>query len=180
MELVFVYGPPAVGKLTVAKELASLTGYKVFHNHLTFDLALALFEPMSKAFFTLCDELRFRTFELSAQLGLEGMVFTFCYTHPLDDPFVERVGETVESAGGTVRFVQLSCEREELRRRVVAPDRGQFGKLSSPEGLDRALDCWDMDTPIPGSSTLRIDNTHTAPRQVAGQIIDHYGLPRLE
>ena len=32
MKLVFIYGPPAVGKLTVAKELAALTGFKVFHN----------------------------------------------------------------------------------------------------------------------------------------------------
>ncbi len=34
MKLVFIYGPPASGKLTVARELAALTGYKLFHNHL--------------------------------------------------------------------------------------------------------------------------------------------------
>ncbi len=35
MRLVFIYGPPGVGKLTVARELAALTGFKLFHNHLT-------------------------------------------------------------------------------------------------------------------------------------------------
>jgi len=35
MKLVFIYGPPAVGKLTVANALAKVTGFKVFHNHLT-------------------------------------------------------------------------------------------------------------------------------------------------
>lgn len=34
MRLIFIYGLPATGKLTVAQELAKRTGYKLFHNHL--------------------------------------------------------------------------------------------------------------------------------------------------
>jgi len=33
MRLVFIYGMPATGKLTVAKELVDITGYALFHNH---------------------------------------------------------------------------------------------------------------------------------------------------
>jgi hypothetical protein len=33
MGLIFIHGLPA-GKLTVAHELAAMTGYKIFHNHL--------------------------------------------------------------------------------------------------------------------------------------------------
>jgi tRNA A37 N6-isopentenylltransferase MiaA len=33
MELLFIYGPAAVGKLTIGRELAKLTGYRLFHNH---------------------------------------------------------------------------------------------------------------------------------------------------
>lgn len=40
MKLVFIYGMPAAGKLTVAKELAGLSGYKLFHNHQVVDLLL--------------------------------------------------------------------------------------------------------------------------------------------
>lgn len=43
MQLVFLYGPPGVGKLTVARDLAGLTNFKVFHNHLTISLALSVF-----------------------------------------------------------------------------------------------------------------------------------------
>lgn len=35
MELIIVFGPPAVGKMTVGREICGLTGYKLFHNHLT-------------------------------------------------------------------------------------------------------------------------------------------------
>ena len=41
MKLVVLHGPPAVGKLTVARELARLTGWRLFHNHLVVDALLA-------------------------------------------------------------------------------------------------------------------------------------------
>jgi hypothetical protein len=40
MKLTFIYGLPATGKLTIAVELAAMTGYKLFHNHLVVDLLL--------------------------------------------------------------------------------------------------------------------------------------------
>ena len=36
-------GSPAVGTLTIAKEMARLTGFTVFHNHLTVNLVAAMF-----------------------------------------------------------------------------------------------------------------------------------------
>jgi hypothetical protein len=176
MVLVFLYGPPAVGKLTVAKELAALTGYKVFHGHLTFDLAHALFEPFTPPFGALCTELRLKTIEMAAQYDLAGMVFTYCYAYPSDTPFVERVRDTVASAGGEICFVQLLCDVPELKRRVVAPDRRAFRKLDNAPGLEAALVRWDLYTPIPDSDTLSIDNTHLAPAQVAARIVKHFSL----
>ncbi len=44
MRLIVLYGMPAMGKLTVAKELQKLCGYELFHNHLTVDLLLSTFE----------------------------------------------------------------------------------------------------------------------------------------
>ena len=48
VKLIFVYGLPATGKLTVARELSSLTGYKVFHNHLVVDLLQSTIDPRIK------------------------------------------------------------------------------------------------------------------------------------
>ena len=44
MKLVVIFGPPAVGKMTVGFELAKLTGLKLFHNHLTIELVLNFFD----------------------------------------------------------------------------------------------------------------------------------------
>ena len=49
MRLVFLYGPPGVGKLTVASALSALTGYRLFHNHLNVDLVTAIFPPSTEA-----------------------------------------------------------------------------------------------------------------------------------
>jgi len=35
MKFVIIFGPPAVGKMSVGHELANLTGLKLFHNHMT-------------------------------------------------------------------------------------------------------------------------------------------------
>ena len=40
MKLIFIWGPAASGKLTVARELEKLTGLPVFHNHLVVDALL--------------------------------------------------------------------------------------------------------------------------------------------
>jgi shikimate kinase len=37
MKLVILFGPPAVGKMTVGQQLANLTGFKLFHNHMTIE-----------------------------------------------------------------------------------------------------------------------------------------------
>ena len=43
MTLVIIFGPPAVGKMTVGLELERLTGFRLFHNHMTVDPVIRLF-----------------------------------------------------------------------------------------------------------------------------------------
>ena len=57
MRLIFIYGMPAPGKLTVAQELAKLIGYKLFHNHLVVDLLLLTNEFGSATFVRLREKI---------------------------------------------------------------------------------------------------------------------------
>jgi cytidylate kinase len=53
MDLVSIHGPVAAGKLTVARELSHLTGFRLFHNHLTVDAVAAVFDFGSEPFILL-------------------------------------------------------------------------------------------------------------------------------
>jgi dephospho-CoA kinase len=77
MKLIFIYGMPAVGKLTVAQELAAITGYRLFHNHLVVDLLLTVFEFGSPQFVALREEFWLSIFHQAAHTDLPGMIFTF-------------------------------------------------------------------------------------------------------
>jgi len=57
MRIVVLCGLPGVGKLTIARGLAQLRGYRVFHNHLVFDAVEALFPFGSPPFIELRDRL---------------------------------------------------------------------------------------------------------------------------
>jgi tRNA uridine 5-carbamoylmethylation protein Kti12 len=58
MNFVMIYGPPGVGKLTVAMELSRLTGYKLFDNHVSIDWARTLFEFADPAFWPIVNRVR--------------------------------------------------------------------------------------------------------------------------
>lgn len=38
MKFIIIFGPQAVGKMTVGQELERITDLKLFHNHMTIDL----------------------------------------------------------------------------------------------------------------------------------------------
>ncbi len=39
MKFVLLFGPQAVGKMTIGYELEKLTGLKLFHNHMTLEIS---------------------------------------------------------------------------------------------------------------------------------------------
>ena len=57
MKFIFLHGPPAVGKLTIARELATLTGWRLFHNHLTVDLVLSVYDFGTPGFIALREQI---------------------------------------------------------------------------------------------------------------------------
>ena len=176
MNLVFIYGPPGVGKLSAAREVARSTGYKLFHNHVSIACAETVFDFGTKPFGRVVDVIRTTVFEEAARARVS-LVFTFVYARPNDTPFVERVRELVESNGGRVLFVRLFCEREELERRLPHPERARAGKLASLDTLREVTSRYDIFSPVPDRESLELDNTTLAPDEVARRIIEHYHLP---
>src|SRR3954451_18514435 len=116
MKLLFIYGPPAAGKLTVSNEVAARTGFKVFHNHLTIDAIKPVFEFGTTSFGKLVSQIRVDTIAEAARENVD-LIYTFCYAKPSDDSHIARVIDAVESNGGEICPVLLYCGRDELDRR---------------------------------------------------------------
>ena|ERR1700682_367772 len=132
MKLIFIHGAPAVGKLTVACELSQLTGFPLFHNHLTVDLVSSLFAFGTPPFVSLREQIWLAAFAEAARNDLS-LIFTFNPERTVNEEFIQKTIDTVAAAGGRVVFVELTCSQAELERRMEEPSRKEFGKLTAVE-----------------------------------------------
>ena len=73
--LVYLYGPPAAGKLTIAERLAERNGWRLFHNHLTVNTITPVFDFGSPPFTEVLHRLRLDVFATAARSGV-GLIFT--------------------------------------------------------------------------------------------------------
>ncbi|MBA2525773.1 MAG: AAA family ATPase [Pyrinomonadaceae bacterium] len=180
MKLLFLHGLPGVGKLTVARELAALTGFKLFHNHLTVDLVTSVFEFGSEPFVELREEIWIEVFSEAAEADLTGLIFTFAYDSTVRDSFVVNAQRVVESRGGEVLFVELTCSREELARRLTNPSRQEFGKLTSLALFRELSNASAFKDPGIPSHRFVLDITTLTPNEAARLILKELELQNRE
>src|SRR5467141_3353460 len=166
MRLVFIYGPPASGKLTVAAELAKLTGFRLFHNHVSIQFVQSIFEFGTKTFWRLTGKYRLEMLDEAAKEGID-TIFTFVYSKGEDDRFVKNVLRRVRTHGGRVCFVRLYCDKEELIRRAKVSQRKKMGTVSTEKMLSDLFRKHNLDLEIPFRKSLSIDTTNQSPRNVA-------------
>ncbi len=175
MDLVVLHGPPAVGKLTVARALAARTGLKLFHNHLVLDAITAVFEFRSPTYLRLREFIWLDVFESAAREDVS-LIFTFMPETSLAPGFGDRMGAAVAARGGRLRLVELTCPVEVQERRLSAPSRAAFAKLTSIDDMrDLRAQGW-LDYAMPPSE-LTIDTSSLAPEVAAAEIARALGLP---
>ncbi len=175
----FLYGPPAVGKYTVGTELARLTGYKLFHNHVTVDVARILFGDKAVAKHeqagALKDILRLDVIR-SAAVNNINLIFTLAYTAGASDDFVMQVVQAVTDANGCVCFVQLHAPRAVLYSRIDNTSRQVMQKPTDPEHLRQKFARGGLDKPVQFTNNLLLDTSLYTPGQAAQRIFDTFRL----
>jgi hypothetical protein len=172
MQLVFIHGPAACGKLTVATELAARTGLRLFHNHLTVDLVAALFDFGSDPFVRLREWIWLEAFREAARHDLS-LIFTFHPEASVAGDFPERVAAIVRESGGEVVFVELVCSEVEIERRIESESRSKYGKLNSREDYEALRDSGAFAYPPLPEPALRIDTGEHTPAEAARRIAHH-------
>lgn len=174
MKLLFIYGPPAAGKLTIAQSIAEQTDFRLFHNHLTIDLAKDIFEDR-KVRSEVVAKLRLDIIEVATKANIN-IIFTMVYAKQEDDEYVRKIVSTVENNGGQVCFVQLIPDASELEKRVTLSSRRSFSKIKDVINLRKIIDSADLYSVVPYKNNLSINNTRQNPSDVANQIISHFDL----
>ena len=194
MELVVIFGPPAVGKMTVGHELCRRTGFKLFHNHMTVEPLVDIFAWGSPSYVRLVNEFRTRIIEEAVAADLPGLVFTFVWALELqaDCDVITSYLKIVESRGGRVRFVELYAEQAE--RLVRNATEFRLDRKRSTRDLDFARsnlleldEEYVMNTGgattegaaevLAGHDHLLIDNSHLEAGEVADRIVSALGFP---
>lgn len=192
MHLVVIFGPPAAGKMTVGHELCLLTGYKLFHNHLTVEPVLDIFEFGSPPYNRLVSEFRHRVLEEAAGSDLPGLVFTIVWALELegDLALITSYVDLVEAHGGRVSFVELFSGLEERLARNTTEfrldrKRSKRDTAFSERNLLDLEERFVMNTggaptvaekAWTGREYLRIDNTHLPAAEVARRVAEAFGL----
>jgi hypothetical protein len=175
MQLIFIHGPAASGKLTIGRVLSQLTGLPLFHNHLVVDALLEKFSFGEPEFVRLREAMWMAAFETAAKSG-RSLIFTFAPEPTVDAEFPGRVVELVESHGGKVCFIRLELSEKEQERRIANESRKEFRKLTSLELL-RALreDFSKSEAGMPPAH-LVIDTEKETPDAATRRIAAAFGL----
>lgn len=189
MNFVVIFGPPAVGKMTVGYELAKLTGMKVFHNHMTIDLILEFFPYGSEKFNTLVSEFRQRILEEVAASDLPGMIFTFVWAldEAGDREQIESYSEIFKKRGAEVFFVELEADLDERLERNKTefrlsrkPSKRDISR--SEQNLLQTEKQYRMNTDgnfFYKKNYVRINNTDLTPEETAKMISRKFGFEIL-
>lgn len=178
MQLIFIWGGAASGKLTVARELARLTSLPLFHNHLVVDALLERLEFGEPEFVRLREHMWMAAFETAAKQD-RSLIFTFAPEPTVPEGFTDRVEALIEGVGGKVRYVRLVLSEAEQEKRIANASRGEFRKLVSRDQLRELRSGFlDAEAAMPPAN-LVIDTEQDDPETSARRIASAFGLAVL-
>ncbi len=184
--LVVILGPHAVGKMTVGQELEKLTGYKLFHNHMTIELIRKFFDVHgSREGRYLSGVFRREIFETVAGSDLPGLIFTYMFG--FDDQseydYINNLITLYESHGGECCVVELCAdfdvriERNKTENRLLNKESKRNIEHSEAEmratSAKFRLNSYDGEV-LPFPNYMKLDNTDIPPDKAAEMICERF------
>lgn len=186
MKFVHIFGPQAVGKMTVGQELMKITDLRLFHNHMTIDLVSHFFDYGTKEGKRLVNLFRQEIFEEASKSNLYGMIFTYVWMFNLESDwdYVKHVSQLFESRGGTVYYVELEADLEERLNRNKTPNRLEHKPKKrdiewSENDLKQTMEKHRLNSfegEIKFPNYIKIDNTNLSAEEVAKIIKGKFDL----
>ncbi len=169
MHVVFIHGPPAVGKHTIGAILSERTGLPLFHNHLAVDAALSIFQFGSPQFNAMRAGIWLTAFREAALAG-RSFIFTFAPETSVEPCLIDELINSVSTAGGRVYFVELSCARSTILERLANTDRARFRKLTDPKVFESSERQGRYAFPPLPTPIIRLNTDEQSPAEAAENI----------
>jgi len=179
--IIYVVGPPGVGKLTTAKQLARVAGCRVIDNHYWLNPIFGLIQqdgitPLPKGIWPLTDQVRSAVLETVAVHSPPDWSFVFTHAavadpahHEDDLAIADDLAGIGRRRGANMLAVRLSCGAEELARRIAAPGRRELMKEANAETAhgNAARGPFDPRWPL----TMTIETTNLSVEQTVERIL---------
>jgi len=175
--IIYIVGPPGVGKYTVGRLLAEQLGCKLVDNHYWLNIVFSLVEqdgvtPLPLAVWPLAGQVRNAVLDTISTLSPPH--WNFIFTHSaLDDPaelvVFEDIKRVAQRRGSRLVAVRLSCRNpNELARRVAMQERrGRLNGANTAEARQHAL----LPTLDPGHDhTIDVETDGLTAEEVAQRI----------
>ena len=186
MKLVIIFGPHAVGKMTVGQELAKITDLKLFHNHMTIEIVADLFANIPNERGRLVNLFRYEIFDAYSKSDEYGMIFTYmwAFDSQADWDYINNLEAMFKSRGSEVYYVELEAdydlriERNKTENRLhnkptkrnLEESEKRFRNLEAKYRLN------SLDGELKKENYIRINNTNLEPDTVAKMIKDQFNL----
>jgi len=183
MNLVILFGAPAVGKMTVGQELMKITDLRLFHNHMSIDPVMEIFgqrcKPAEKRVVeVVCEEF--------AKSNLFGMIYTISQSlgKPSSWNHLEHIADIFKRNGAEIYFVELIATLEvrlirtgtENRLRNKPTKRNNEAARARLIELNEKARLVSYDGEVPFDNYMRIDNTNLPPDLAAQMIVDYFSF----
>lgn len=185
MDFIIIFGPQAVGKMTVGEELAKKTGLKLFHNHMTIDLVLQFF-PWDEGI-DLIRDFREQILTKMATSKQPGLIFTYVWAFDMkhDWDYIEHISNIFKDHN--VYYVELNSDIDTRLDRNQTHNRlsKKWTKLDIEASEERLLQTYknhrtvSYDDEIPYQNYIRIDNTNIDAKTQADIIIERFNLKKV-
>lgn len=182
MKYITIFGPHAVGKMTVGEELEKLTGLKLLHNHITIDLILKYFtwdEGLD-----LIVKFREDIMKKMASSEQQGMIFTVIwdFDSEADWEYFRKNDEIFKDADRY--YVELYSDIKTRLVRNVSENRleKKWTKRNtewSNNEIQASMNRHRMTSKegeVPYKNYIKIDNTNLSAKDTALKIVQYFNL----
>lgn len=185
-KFVLIVGPQAVGKMTVGQELVKITGFKLFHNHMTIEMLRLIFDYDKEVYNKMNANIRYEVLKEFSKSNEKGIIFTGCFDFGNDFKAEKEETDKWMNLFEESYVVELEAPLEERLKRNKTTNRLEHKESKrNLEWSEKELLKFETKHKLNSDlgegekifkNYIRINNTNLSPEEVAKIIKEKFNL----